>query len=131
MKKRLIHCYSEIISVGNLLLAWEEFIKGKRNKQEVQQFGLNLMDNIFDLHFDLVSKKYRHGDYKAFRVFDPKPRDIHKASVRDRLVHHAVYRVLYPFFDRTFVDGSFSCRKNKGTHAAIEKFYQYFYQFSQ
>jgi len=33
-----------------------------------------------------------------------------------------VYRMLYPFFDRTFVSESFSCRNNKGTHKAINQF---------
>lgn len=88
------------------------------------------MDNIFDLHSGLVSKKYRHGGYQAFKVFDPKPRDIHKASVRDRLVHHAVYRVLYPFFDRTFISDSYSCRNKKGTHKALEKLRRYFNKMS-
>ena len=130
MKKLCHNNYSEIISVDNLLLAWEEFVKGKRDKKDVQQFGINLMDNIFDLHSGLVSKKYRHGGYQAFKVFDPKPRDIHKASVRDRLVHHAVYRVLYPFFDRTFISDSYSCRNKKGTHKALEKLRRYFNKMS-
>lgn len=129
--KKLCHCnYSEIISVDNLLLAWEEFVKGKQDRKDVQRFGMNLMDNIFSLHSALASKGYRHGGYKAFKVFDPKPRDIHKASVRDRLVHHAVYRILYPFFDVTFVTDSYSCRNEKGTHKALEKFRQYFNKVS-
>ncbi|MFH1608794.1 MAG: reverse transcriptase/maturase family protein, partial [Patescibacteria group bacterium] len=51
-----------------------------------------------------------------------KPRDIHKATVRDRLLHHAIYRVLYLYFDNKFVYDSYSCRKNKGTHKAIYRF---------
>ncbi len=131
MKIKLVHNFEEIVSVENLLEAWGEFLKGKKQKTDVQQFKLNLMDNIFSLHIDLINHTYKHGGYQAFNICDPKPRNIHKAGVCDRLVHHSVYRILYPFFDRTFVDGSFSCRKNKGTHAAIEKFYQYFYQVSQ
>jgi hypothetical protein len=40
-------------------------------------FSQNLLDNIFTLHFDLLSKKYKHGPYCAFKINDPKPRDIH------------------------------------------------------
>ncbi|TSC67112.1 MAG: Uncharacterized protein CEO19_366, partial [Parcubacteria group bacterium Gr01-1014_73] len=40
----------------------------------------------------------------------------------DRLLHHAIYRKLYPFFDRTFIVDSFSCRNEKGTHKAINRF---------
>ena len=66
-------------------------------------------------------KTYHHGDYQPFKIRDPKPRDIHKASVRDRLLHHALYRVLYPEFDRKFIYDSYSCRRDKGTHRAINR----------
>ncbi|OGB75078.1 hypothetical protein A2810_00970 [candidate division Kazan bacterium RIFCSPHIGHO2_01_FULL_49_10] len=36
--------------------------------------------------------------------------------MRDRLLHHAIYRILYPVFDGTFISDSYSCRKSKGTH---------------
>ena len=80
------------------------------------------MDNIFSLNQDLVNHAYIHGGYHHFKIADPKPRDIHKASVRDRLLHHAVYRVLYPFFDRLFIADSYSCRINNGTHKAVNRF---------
>lgn len=114
--------FEEIISVENLLSAWREFLNGKRNKPDVQEFSLRLMDHIFALHRDLVNHTYRHGGYAAFKVADPKPRDIHKACVRDRLLHHAIYRVLYPHFDKKFIADSFSCRGNKGTHRALNRF---------
>lgn len=83
MKIQLSHKFENIISIDNLLLAWQEFIKGKRKKKDVQEFQLNLMDNIFSLHADLASFVYKHGGYHAFNISDPKPRNIHKASVRD------------------------------------------------
>jgi retron-type reverse transcriptase len=51
--------------------------------------------------------------------------------VRDRLLHHAIYRKLYPFFDRTFIADSFSCRIGKGTHKALERFRRFAYQASK
>lgn len=105
-----------------MLAAWREFIRGKRNRKDVQLFEINLMQNLRDLNNDLEKSCYNHCGYDAFQVTDPKPRDIHKASVRDRLVHHAVYRKLYPCFDLIFISDSFSCRKNKGTHKAIGRF---------
>lgn len=80
------------------------------------------MDNIFSLHQDLKENTYEHGRYKHFRISDPKPRDIHKATVRDRLLHHAIYRKLYPLFDRIFIADSYSCRKGMGTHRAMNRF---------
>lgn len=80
------------------------------------------MDQILDLHHELKCKTYKHGSYYAFNISDPKPRNIHKALVRDRLLHHAIYRKLYPFFDRVFIADSFSCRLGKGSHKAVKRF---------
>ena len=121
----LTHVYDSIISRENLLAAWKEFLKGKRNKPDVQEFQYALFDNILALHLELKNKTYTHNKYYAFNISDPKPRNIHKATVRDRLLHHALYRVLYPFFDRIFITGSYSCRKGKGTHRAIKAFRGY------
>lgn len=121
----IFHAYKNIISIENLLAAWEEFLCGKRNRPDVMKFSLHLMDNIVSLHQELAEKTYHHGSYHAFGINDPKPRHIHKASVRDRLVHHAIYRKLYPFFDRLFIYDSYSCRKDKGTHKAMDRFRQF------
>lgn len=89
------------------------------------------MDNILALHKDLASGTYQHGLYHEFNICDPKPRIIHKATVRDRLLHHAVYRVLYPFFEDTFIADSFSCRLDKGAHRALARFKKFAGMVSQ
>ena len=73
----------------------------------------------------------QHGTYHAFNISDPKSRNIHKASVRDRLLHHAIHRKLYPFFDKKFISDSYSCRVGKGTHRAIDRFRAYAYCVSR
>lgn len=89
------------------------------------------MSNIISLHNDLEAKTYHHGGYSHFKISDPKPRDIHKASVRDRLLHHAIYRTLYPYFDRRFIYDSYSCRNGKGTHRAMNQFRSFAYKVSK
>lgn len=131
MRIRLTHIFEDIIRVENLLAAWREFLRGKRTKPDVAEFSLRLMDHIFELHSDLAHRKYRHGPYHAFAIHDPKPRSIHKAIVRDRLLHHALHRVLYPFFDRTFISDSYSCRIGKGTHLALARFRRFGYETSR
>ncbi len=125
MRIQLGHTFKEIISTENLLEAWTEFIKGKRTKQDVLEFKEHLIDRVHSLHDELISKTYRHGPYIPFNISDPKPRNIHKAAVRDRLLHHAIHRKLYPFFDRTFIFDSYSCRKDKGTHKALARFTEF------
>ena len=131
MKSILNHSYENLISVDNLLEAWQEFLRGKRSKSDVQIFQFNLMNNILQLHEDLKNKTYKHGGYQEFKINDPKPRTIHKATVRDRLLHHAVYRILYSFYDKTFIADSFSCRNNKGTRKAINRFRKFSYIVSK
>ena len=131
MAIQLAHKYEHIISLENLLEAWKEFLNGKRSRRDVQIFERNLMGNVIALHQDLADKTYTHSPYQAFNISDPKPRNIHKAAVRDRLLHHALYRKLYPFFDKTFITDSYSCRLNKGTHKAINRFRQFAYMESK
>lgn len=131
MKIQLSHKFEDIISIENLLEAWKEFVKGKRGKYDVQEFSSHLMDNIFSLHENLCHHIYTHGAYQVFRIHDPKPRQIHKASVRDRLLHHAINRILYPFFERVFIADSFSCQVGKGTHRALNRFRSLFYKVSR
>lgn len=113
--------FDEIVSLENLLLAWREFKKGKRGKLDVQTFEYNLEDNIFSLHQDLKNGTYRHSKYYPFRISDPKPRLISKAIVKDRVLHRAIYRALYPLWDNTFIYDSYSCRDSKGTHKAFTR----------
>ncbi len=122
---KFIHNYDTIISLENLLEAWKEFRTNKKSRKDVQEFERNLMDNILLLHKELVTKTYKHSNYEAFNISDPKPRSIHKAVVRDRLLHHAIYRKLYPFFDKTFITDSYSCRFEKGTHKALDRFHSF------
>lgn len=94
---------------------------GKRARADVQLFERNLTANIIKLHGDLEAGEYRHSDYYPFKISDPKPRNIHKAGVRDRLLHKAIYRILYPIWNKTFIFDSYSCRDKKGTHKAFAK----------
>jgi RNA-directed DNA polymerase len=116
--------FNKITSTENLFAAWSEFRQGKAKRKDVAEFELNLEDNIFKLQTDLTEGTYRHGSYMSFFVCDPKRRHIHKAEVRDRLLHHAVVRIIEPVFDRVFIYDSWSCRKNKGTHNGVKRFQQ-------
>ncbi len=120
-----MYSYEDIISFENLLESWREFSHDKRRQKWVMEFAMHLTDNIIQLRYRLVKKTYRHGQYRHVRINDPKPRDIHIASVCDRLLHHAIYRVIYRFFDRTFIFDSYSCRRKKGTHRSLNRFREY------
>jgi len=113
--------FREIISTENLFTAWEEFKSGKRSREDVLEFELHLEDNIFAIYEELKSECKRQIRYEQFHITDPKPRIINKASVSERIVHQAIYQVLMPIFDKTFIFDSYSCRKEKGTHKGFKR----------
>lgn len=117
----MAYSYEDIIATLNIFQAWEEFVKGKKKKEDVQGFNRNLEDNLFELHRKLKNQTYRHGTYQDFYVSDPKRRHIHKANVSDRIVHHLLYKYLYELFDKTFIYNSYSCRLGKGTHKGVKR----------
>lgn len=115
----MVDVFFNLISVKNLLGSWEKFSLGKSDKKDVLEFWRNLEENIFNIHFDLKNNNYGHGSYEKFIVCDPKKRIIHKAAVRDRIVHQAVSDYLLKVFDKRFIFDSFASRIGKGTHRAI------------
>lgn len=123
--KKFDRYYYDIITIDNLLRAWQDFLVGKKKRNDVALFQANLMNNLFALFNELKERTYVHGRYTAFNISDPKPRSIHKAIVRDRVLHHLLYKELYPYFDKHFIGHSFSCRENKGTHKALNKFQEF------
>lgn len=114
--------YNKISTLENIFHGWEEFRRGKKKKRDVLFFERYLENNIFSLYESLTKKTYQPGKYSQFIVRDPKLRLIHKASVRDRVVHHIVGIELEKIFEPTFYAHSYSCRKNRGTHKGIYAF---------
>ncbi len=104
--------------------AWDEFKIDKRNKVDVLQFEKNLEQNIFELYRNLKNKTYIHRGYTDFYIYDPKRRHIYKATVRDRVLHHAIFKVLNCIFEPTFISTSFSCRIDRGNHKGVDFLYK-------
>jgi RNA-directed DNA polymerase len=112
--------FNQIINPENLFRSWDEFKRGKGKKIDVLEFEKDLEQHIFQLHRELRNKTYRHSHYVGFRICDPKLRNIHKATVRDRVLHHAIFKILNGVFEPTFIPTSFSCRIGKGTHKGVD-----------
>ena len=84
---------------------------------------------IMRLHEALKSHSYVPGPYRAFKVYDPKERLISAAPFRDRVIHHALCRVIEPIFERSLIFDTYANRKTKGVHAAIRRCQRYSRQF--
>lgn len=113
--------FTIICSERALRIAWKKFSTGKKSRRDVAEYQKYLRTNIQILHRDLVSGRYEHGRYQPFIICYPKQRQIHKATVRDRLVHQAVVSAIEPLFEKRFIYDSYSCRVGKGTHAGVAR----------
>jgi len=123
--------FNKLITPENLFFAWEEFRRDKKKKEDVLLFEKDLEREIFSLHRELKSHTYKHSGYAGFYISDPKRRHIHKARVRDRVLHHAIMSILYPLYEKTFIYNSFSCRIGKGTHKGVEALRSMLYKASK
>ena len=120
--KRQGQLFDRLVSFENLLAAAQAARRGKRFKPNVARFDFNLEHELFALGDELRSHIYRPGPYHTFTIREPKTRLISAAPYRDRVVHHALCRIIEPVFDRTFIKDSYACRVGKGTHLAVEEF---------
>ncbi len=120
--KRYGDLFRQITGFKNLLSAARKAQKGKRFKESTSRFNLNLEHNLIRLQQELLTQTYAPGPYTDFTVYDPKRRLISAAPYRDRVVHHALCNIIEPIFDNTFIHDSYACRKEKGTHAAVNRY---------
>lgn len=119
--KRVGNLFEQVVSFENLLTAARLAMQGCGNTPAVCRFAYRLEPEILRLQEELESGTYRPGRYRYFQVFDPKQRLIAVAPFRDRVVHHAVVRILTPVYERCFIFDSYATRPGKGTHAAIRR----------
>ena len=117
--------WPQVIDLENLHQASRQAQKGKRFRDNVLAFNYNLENELFKLQEELQTKTYQPGDYRSFRIYDPKPRIISAAPYRDRVVHHALCNIVVPLIQRSFIFNSYANRLGFGTHRALERFVKY------
>jgi RNA-directed DNA polymerase len=117
--KRVGHLLEQIATYNNLMAAFQLARRGCGNTPAVCRFFFHLEPEILRLQQELLNHHYQPGAYRYFKVYDPKERTIAVAPFRDRVVHHAIVRVLAPIYEQVYISDSYATRTNKGTHRAI------------
>ena len=118
--KRYGNLFDQCFSIENLFQAYLIARKGKRKKRACFEFEKNLGVNLTKLREEILTDRYKPRPYFKFVVHEPKQRIIQAPAFRDVIVQHAIYKIIYPIFDQTFIDTNFACRKNKGTHKCAD-----------
>lgn len=119
--KRYGHLWEQIVAFDNFVLAAEKTLRGHNRKPSITRFCFHLESELFKLQEELNRGTYRPSPFHAFWIFEPKPRQICAAPVRDRIVHHAICNVLDPIFERRMIFDTYACRRGKGSHAAVRR----------
>ena len=122
MAKTYNHLYENIYDFGNLYVAFRKARKGKTKMLYVIEFQKDLLKNLLALQIELKDGTYSPKPLVNFSLRDPKTRLISKSDFRDRIVHHALVRVIEMIFDRTFIYDSCANRKCKGNLFALKRF---------
>lgn len=105
-----------------LYVAYREARRGgKRKTHDEHAFEANEYENLLNLKTDLLNKTYVPGRSTSHIIYNPVIREIFAASFRDRVVHHLVFDTVYDWWDRRFIEDSYSCRVGKGTLYGVKR----------
>lgn len=126
--KRAKDLLEKVVDFDNLRLAFWKASKGKRYALETRTYQMDLDNNLSHLssqilmaHPDKIGRgSVSVGNYRYFKVFEPKERQICASAFGEQVLHHALMNVCHPYFERSLVFDSYASRKGKGTYAAIE-----------
>lgn len=112
----------EIFTFENLYEAYKGCRKSKQHKGEVIRFEANLSVNITNLMNDIISKKYKLGEYRIFFIYEPKKRVIEALPFKDRVVIKCFCDVvLRNKIEKKLIYDNAACRIEKGTTFAIKR----------
>ena len=112
--------YADIYAWENLYAAYRKAARGKRSRAAAAAFEYRVEDNQIELQDELAAENWMPGPYASFTIHEPKQRLISAAPFRDRVVHHALCRVIEPAFESSFIAHSYANRVGKGTHRALD-----------
>ncbi|MBQ9180754.1 reverse transcriptase [Candidatus Saccharibacteria bacterium] len=94
---------------------------GKTATDDEHTFEIFWYENLEQLEHDIIYRVYKPGRSKAFITHNPVTREIFAAPFRDRIVHHLLYGIVAPWWDKHFIYDSYSCRYGKGTDFGIQR----------
>lgn len=115
------NAWPTICSFEWLLEAHRNARKGKRYRPEIMGFASKLEDNLFAVQLCMKDGNYELGPYRKLWVYVPKKRLVMALDYPDRIVQWCLYMYLYPIYDRLFIEDSYACRRNKGSHRAADR----------
>ncbi|KGX47259.1 reverse transcriptase family protein [Burkholderia pseudomallei MSHR2138] len=109
------------VSFIDLIEAYLDCRRTKRNTATALAFEANLERNLRDLYDELIDGTYAPGRSICFIITRPKPREVWAATFRDRVVHHLLYNRIGARFESAFIADSCACIPGRGTLYAAQR----------
>lgn len=108
--------------------AYHKARKCKRYRPDVLEFEANREENLFRAIEVLKDGTYQPGEYRVFKVWEPKERIIMALPFFDRVIQHMIVNFIEPIFEKRFLFHSYACRKGKGVHEASKTLSKWIYE---
>lgn len=119
------YTFAQTINHKNLLQdlfkAYYDARKNKRRTNSQLAFERHYEQNLFDLWEQIINRSYTPQPSTVFIKTKPVIREVFAAQFVDRVIHHYLFNVLSPLFEKSFIQDSYSCRKGKGTLYGINR----------
>ena len=126
MCKKIKNCFYKNLTFDKLMQAHKRARQHKAYKDEIILFEMNLENNITNLMNNIATEKYKLGNYRTFKIYEPKERIIKALPYVDRIVHQwYVEEFIKPYIVPKFINSNFACLKNKGAHKAVDELQKY------
>lgn len=117
----IMFCLTKKRLLLDLYIAYNDAKRHKSNRNYVKDFEKDLHNNLLDLCSELYSRTYQAQPSTCFIITYPKKREVFAANFRDRIVHHLYFNYTHILFEQTFIQDSYSCIKNRGTHYGVNR----------
>ena len=126
MSKTIKNCFYKNLTFEKMMAAHKRAKQHKTSKDEIIRFEFNLENNIINLINSIRNNTYKSGHYYVFTIYEPKKREIRSLPYRDRVVHQwYIEEFIKPYIIPRFIDTTFACLTNRGTHKAVDKVQNY------
>lgn len=114
--------YPLITAPGNLIAAYHLARRGKRHMPAVRAFERDAGANLRAIRQSLLDKTFTTSPYKSRVIYEPKERTIYILNFSpDRIVQHAVMRIVAPLWQAMFIQDSYACIPGRGIHAGSRR----------
>ncbi len=124
--KRYGKLFVKITDPENIRQAFREAKRGKKKTAIIRRCEENVDHVCTKIREMLINKTFTTSPYRTMYIYVPKTRQIFDLPFfPDRIIHHALVRVLEPIWTGLFISESYACLPGRGIHAGSRRTMEY------